>query len=337
FWKLRQVDLGFDPFNVLSFTVALPPRAYPAPEQLRFSQTLLEKLSALPGVKAAAMSIGSELPPLRPINARDTQIEGFQPTPNGPADNVDYWNIVSADYFKTLGIRLIEGRLFEPADQGENAQRVAVVNQAMARRFWQGSPIGRRVKPQLARDPNWFTVVGVVEDTKNTGVDKPAGTELYLLDRQFAQLFGGIFRQGYVVRTAGDPSLAAAKVRPAVRELDPAVAVFGMQPMSDTLAGSLAQPRLFFILLGGFSALALVLAAVGIYGVMAYSVSQRTQEIGVRMALGARSSDVLKMVLGQGTKLAGVGVGIGLVGAFALTRVMSTLLFEVSVTDPVTF
>jgi len=337
FWKLRQVDLGFDPSNALSFTVLLPPRAYPVPEHLRFSQRLLEKLSALPGVKAAAMSIASELPPLRPILTRDIQIEGFQPTPNGPAQNVDYWNTVSADYFKTLGIRLVEGRFFEPADQGENAQRVAVINQAMARRFWQGNPIGQRVNPQISRDPNWFTIVGVVEDVKNIGVDKPAGTELYLLDRQIFPLSRVIFRHGYVVRTAGDPSLSAAAVRAAVRELDPALPVFGMQPMSDTVADSLARPRFLSILLGAFSAIALALAAVGIYGVMAYSVSQRTQEIGVRMALGARSSDVMKMVLSQGTKVAGIGISIGLLGAFALTRVMSTLLFEMSVTDPVTF
>ncbi|MGH9937718.1 MAG: ABC transporter permease, partial [Blastocatellia bacterium] len=142
FWKLRQVDLGFNQFNALSFTVALPPSAYPVAEHLRFSQTLLAKLSALPGVKAAAMSLFGELPPLRPILAKDIQIEGFQSTPNGPAQNVDYWKVVSADYFKTLGIRLVEGRTFEPADRGENAQRVAVINQAMARRFWQGSPLG---------------------------------------------------------------------------------------------------------------------------------------------------------------------------------------------------
>jgi putative ABC transport system permease protein len=245
---------------------------------------------------------------------------------------------VSADYFKTLGIRLVEGRLFEPADQGENAQRVAVINQAMARRFWQGSPIGRRVDPQLSSQSNWFTVVGVVEDTKNMGVDKPAGTELYQLDRQVVPLWSGvIFRQSYVVRTVGDPSSASVAVRAAVREVDPALPVFDMEPMSDTVAGSLARPRFLSILLGAFSAIALVLAAVGIYGMMAYSVSQRTQEIGVRMALGARSSDVLKMVLSQGAKLAGLGISLGLLGAFALTRVMSTLLFEVSVTDPVTF
>ncbi len=168
-------------------------------------------------------------------------------------------------------------------------------------------------------------------------VDKPAGTELYQLDRQVVPLLRVIFRQSYVVRTAGDPSLAAAAVRAAVREVDPALPVFDMQPMSDTVADALARPRFLSILLGAFSAIAVALAAVGIYGVMAYSVSQRTQEIGVRMALGARSSDVMKMVLSQGAKMAGIGISLGLLGAFALTRVMSTLLFEVSVTDPVTF
>ncbi len=338
FWKLRQVDLGFNQFNALSFTLLLPPNAYPTAKHLSFSQTLLPKLSALPGVQAAAMSLFGELPPLRPINVKGIRIEGLQPTPNGPAQNVDYWKVVSADYFKTLGIRLVEGRLFEPADQGENAQRVAVINQAMARRFWPGSPIGRRVDPQLSSQTNWFTVVGVVEDTKNMGVDKPAGTELYQLDRQVVPLWlGVIFRQSYVVRTVGDPSSAAVAVRAAVREVDPALPVFDMEPMSDAVAGSLARPRFLSLLLGAFSAIALALAAVGIYGVMAYSVAQRAQEIGVRMALGARSSDVLKLVLGQVTKLAAVGIGLGLVGAFALTRVMSTLLFETSVTDPLTF
>jgi len=250
---------------------------------------------------------------------------------------VDFWNVVSNDYFKTMGIRLTEGRLFEPSDRNENAQRVVVINQALAKRYWHASPIGRRLSPMVSNDPNWLTVVGVVEDTKNLGVDRPAGTELYLLETQVSKLFGGVTRQNFVVRAEGDPSLLAGAVRAAVREIDPSLPIFGMRTMSDTVADSLARPRFLSLLLGAFSVISLALAAVGIYGVMSYSVSRRTQEIGVRVALGARASDVLLMVLGQGTKLAAVGVGIGLAGAFALTRVMSTLLFEVSVTDPATF
>lgn len=335
FWKLRNVDLGFNPQGMLSFSIALPSSSYKIPDQLRFSQSLQQKLAALPGVKSAAMA--GELPPLRPIDANDTMIEGYQPTPDGPAQNVDFWNVIGQDYFKTMGIRLTEGRLFDPSDQNDSAQRVVVINRALARRFWQGSPIGRRLNPEVSQQPNWFTIVGVVEDTKNLGVDKPAGTELYLLEQQFVPLIGGNNQQNFVVRTSGDPSLIAPAVRAAVRDLDPALPIYGLQTMSDAVADSLVRPRFLSLLLAAFSAIALMLAAVGIYGVMAYSVSQRTQEIGVRMALGARSTDVLKMVLGQGTKMAAIGVGIGLVGAFALTRVMSTLLFEVSVTDPVTF
>jgi putative ABC transport system permease protein len=335
FWKLRNVELGFNPIGALSFSIALPQRSYPIPEQLRFSRSLQEKLAAIPGVKSVAMA--GELPPLRPIDANDTQIEGFQPTPDGPAQNVDFWNVVSQDYFKTLGIRLTEGRLFEPTDHSETAQRVVVINRALANRFWKDSPIGKRVSPQISNQPNWFTVVGVVEDTKNLGVDKPAGTELYFSEQQVVTLFGGNTQQNFVLRTDGDPNLIAPAVRAAVRAIDPGLPIYDLRTMSDFVADSMVRPRFLSMLLATFSAIALTLAAVGIYGVMAYAVSQRTQEIGVRMALGARSSDVLKMVLKQGTSLAAIGVGIGLVSSFALTRVMSTLLFEVSVTDPMTF
>ncbi len=240
-----------------------------------------------------------------------------------------------------MGIRLIEGRVFELSDRNEKAQRVVVINQTLARRFWKESPIGRRVNPQVSNQPNWFTIVGVVEDTRNLGVDKPSGTELYFPEQQVVPLFGGSTRQNFVIRAEGDPAQIAGAVRSAVHSIDPALPIYGMQAMSDLVANSLVRPRFLSALLTVFSVIALTLAAVGIYGVMAYSVSQRTQEIGVRMALGARTSDVLKMVLSQGATLTAIGVGIGLAGAlalaFALTRVLSSLLFGVSVTDPATF
>jgi putative ABC transport system permease protein len=335
FWKLQNVELGFNPHSVLSFNVALPPSSYDIPNQLRFSQTLQERLAALPGVKFAAQTSG--LPPLRPINANDTGIEGFIPTPDGPAQNVDYWNVVSEDYFNTMGIRAMEGRTFELSDRGEKAQRVVVVNQTMARRFWQGNALGKRINPGIANEPVWFTVVGIVEDTKNIGVDKPAGTELYFSEQQVIQPFGGNNQQNFVVRTEGDPTRAMAAVRSAVRELDASLPIYGMQTMDEVVGDSLVRPRFLSLLLGLFSAIALLLAAVGIYGVMAYSVEQRTQEIGVRMALGAQTADVLKMVIKQGMVLTLIGVGAGLAAAFGLTQLIEGLLYGIGARDPVSF
>ncbi len=335
FWKLQQVNLGFNPRGVLTFRLELPSEKYQPPDRLRFAKTLQERLAGLPGVKSAALVNG--LPPMRPINANDTGIEGYQPTPDGPAQNVDYWNTVGNDYFNTMGIRTIEGRTFEPSDSNENANRVVVVNQALARRFWQGSPIGRRVNPGDSEPPTWFTIVGVVEDTKNTGVDRPAGPELYFQLDQAAASFGRGSRMNFVVRTDGNPSSLASTVRGVVGELDQSVPIYGMQPMSDLVATALVRPRFLSLLLAAFSSIALLLAAVGTYGMMSYSVAQRTQEIGIRMALGAQKRDVLRLVLGQGLVLLSAGTAIGLAGAFALTRFIASLLYEVTPTDLVTY
>jgi len=334
FWKLQQVKTGFDPNGVISFSVNLPSSKYQNPDRLRFANTLEQKLASLPGVTSASLAGG--LPPLRRINANDTEIEGYQPTPNGPAQNVDYWNVVGNDYFKTMKIRLIEGRTFEPQDDNDSSQRVVMVNQALAKRFWQGSPIGRRVNPGFADPKVWATIVGVVEDTKNAGMDRPGAPELYLQAHQVAQ-FGLSPNMSFVVRTNGDPQALAGSIHAAVREVDPSLPVYNLRSMSEVVARSMVQPRFLSLLLATFSAIALFLAAIGIYGVMAYSVAQRTQEIGVRMALGARRTHVLRLVFGQGLYLLLIGIAIGVGGAFALTRLMATLLFEITATDPLTY
>lgn len=334
FWKLQQVNVGFEPAGVLSFSVNLPAANYKNPERLRFANALEQRLASLPGAQSAAFAGG--LPPLRRINANDTEIEGYQPTPDGPAQNVDYWNVVGNDYFKTMKIKTLEGRTFEPADDNDNAQRVVVINQALARRFWKGSPIGRRVNPAFSDPKVWCTIVGVVEDTKNAGMDKPAGPELYLSAHQFTR-FGLSTNMNFVVRTNGDAEAFSAAVRAAVHEVDPSLPVYGLRPMSEVVALSMVQPRFLSLLLATFSGIALFLAAIGIYGVMAYSVAQRTQEIGVRMALGAQRLHVLRLVFGQGFLLLLIGTVIGLGGAFALTRVLHNLLFEITPTDPLTY
>jgi putative ABC transport system permease protein len=333
FWKLQQVNTGFDPAGVTSFSLNLPNVKYKAPERQQFVDALEQKLSTIPGV--ATVSIASGIPPLRRINANDTEIEGYQQTPDSPAQNVDYWNIVGNNYFKTMKIRLLEGRTFEPQDDNPNAMKVVIVNQALAKRFWTGSPIGRRVNPGFSDPKVWMTIVGVVEDTKNAGMDKPAGPELYFQVRQVNQFLGS--NVNFVVRAANDSAQLEGSIRNAVRELDSTLPVYNLWSMDEVVSKSMVQPRFLALLLATFSGIALFLAAIGIYGVMAYSVAQRTQEIGVRMALGARPLHVLRLIFQQSLGMLLIGTVIGLAGAFALTRLMRTLLFEITATDPLTY
>jgi predicted permease len=234
-------------------------------------------------------------------------------------------------YFETMQIPLIEGRFFDARD-GEQALKVLIVNHTLARTYWPGeSALGKRLK---AGSQDWFTIVGVVGDVKNAGIDKPPGTELYLPYRQTN--FG--IRTPYVaIKTSGDPAASARAARSEIQAVDGSLPIASVRTMQEVIHVSHSRPRFLAMLLTIFSAVALILAALGIYGVISYSVAQRTSEFGIRVAMGAQPSSVLGMVLTQGMTLALAGIVVGAAGAFLLTRYIKELLFQVDVLDPLTF
>jgi predicted permease len=333
FWNLQQVPAGFDPRHLVTAQISLPRATYPNDAaKMSFWNRLEERLTALPGIEAAALVAG--LPPRVPTSYSDTEIEGFVPVPGGPIENIDFYQAVSRNFFKAFNIRLLEGRFFDERD-GPGAPDVVIINQTMARTFWgNDSPLGRRLRPSRGNRA-WCTVVGVIADVKNHGLENPTGTEIYL---SLGQTYAAGERTLHVaVRAAQAPSTLIGAVRREVRDLDPALPLAKVRTMDEVMSAAQARPRFLTLWLTLFASAALILAAVGIYGVIAYSVAQRTREFGVRLALGAQRGDVLGMVLGRGMLLALIGIALGLAGAFVLTRFLSTLLFGVTPTDPLTF
>jgi putative ABC transport system permease protein len=331
FWKLQAVNIGLDSSRVVTMRLSLPEKQYSQPTAVKqLWSRLLERVKGIPGVQSA--SVASGLAPLRPLNANDMEIEGYVKKAGGPDQNVDYDQIVAPGYFEMFHIPLLEGRGFNERD-GAAGNKVAVVNATFARTFYGSeSPIGRRIRED-DKVP-WRTIVGVAADVKNAGIDKPAGTELYF---PYSQVKGGNRSAFLVVKTVNDPRDVLPAIRRQVAELDPSLPVAQVRLMEEVIAAANARPRFLTVLLSMFSFVALALAAVGIYGVMSFMVARRTQEFGIRMAIGAGPADVLPLVLTQGLQIGLIGVALGLGGALVLTRFIRQLLFGVAAFDPVTF
>ena len=335
FWKLLSVDTGFDSANVITMRIVLPASNYAdKAKATAFWQALEQRVRGLPGIEAVA--VADDLAPSMQLNSEDTEIENFVRTEGGPNQNSDYWTFVGHQYFDVLKIRLIEGRTFDERD-GTGSNPVVVVSKTMAETFWPGqSAIGRRVRPTFGSGP-WFTVVGVVNDVKNAGLDKPSGTELYFPQAQFSGTQFALRGVTLLARTKGDPLAAASGIRSQIREMDAALPVSRVRSMEQVLETAQARPRFLTLLLSIFSFVAIGLAAVGVYGVISYSVARRTSEFGIRLALGAGSGDLLGRVLREGLVLGAIGLAIGVGGALLLTRFLKELLFGISAVDPLTF
>jgi putative ABC transport system permease protein len=330
FFKVLQADPGFRMEGVLTASLPLSPARFGEhPQKAAVAERIVERLRAIPGVEAAAVSL-----PLLGGWQSSFMVEGRPEPPPGQRPSADVTR-VAGDYFRAMGMRVLQGRTFDERDRDE-APLVCMVDETFVKAHWpNGNPLGKRVSFESTRDKEvkWMEVVGVVAHVKNYGVDEDSRIEIYLPYLQ-ASAGAGVTA---ILRTEGDPGSLTTALREAVRELDPEIPVYQARPLLEIAADRNAPRRLAAFLIAVFAVIALVLAAVGIYGVMAYAVAQRTQEIGLRMALGARREDILGMVLRSGTIMAVSGVGIGLVSAFALARLITSLLFQTSATDPPTF
>jgi len=329
--RLGQVDLGFNPQNVLTMRIALLGSRYKDPgAQAEFFKQLLERMKSLPGVRWASVSRGL---PVEGWNGMGFVTEENPSPPPNEEPDANYL-VIGPDYFRVMGVPLLEGRFFTDQDTNESA-RVVIVNEKLARKQWPGQdPIGRRLRMDGNNNSPWLTVVGVVGNVRTQWPFPDFLSELYVPYTQYPWL---LFPRHLIVRTVSNPTGLATAIAHEVKALDKDQPISDIRSLDQLVAEAVAQQRFAMVVLGAFASLALILAAVGIYGVMAYSVTQRTHEIGLRMALGAQPGDVLSLVVGRGLILTLVGVGAGLAGALALTRFLSSLLYEVRPTDFGTF
>jgi putative ABC transport system permease protein len=329
FMRLQHTDSGFNPENLLTLRLNLPVVKYDFPQRRAFYQQLLDRIRATPGVEAAGAALNL---PLRDAPSEiSLTVEGYPELTPGQAPMVNE-NVITPDYFRTIGIPLLIGRDFNDADTGDS-MIVTIIDERLAREYWPNeSPIGKRITlgPPEDKEP-WYTIVGVVGAVKDESLNLTRRKTVYVPHAQYST-----DDMSLAIRARNPENLAPA-VQRQVKAMNPDLPIIKMLTMTEVVSQSVWQPRLYAILFGVFAAVALALASVGLYGVMAYSVSERSREIGVRIALGAERRDVLKLVVAQGMTLTLIGIGIGLAAALALTRLMRGLLYEVSVTDPLTF
>ncbi|HEY7181512.1 MAG TPA: ABC transporter permease, partial [Blastocatellia bacterium] len=335
FGLLMNVHPGFDPKNVLTGRIGLTRAAYEDHgERLRYVNQTLERLRSLPGVESAAFV--SPMPFSGGNVSSDFRIEG-RPRPEPGQEPEANNRSVTAQYFQAIGIPLLKGRYFTEQDRRGGGVGAAIINETLARHYFPNEdPIGKYVSNVGANqndgDPHRWEIVGVVGDVRHNSLTRPAAPELYLPYQQNSWNWGNFF-----VRTTNDPATLTRGFTEAVRSGDKTVPVTNVQPLTQAISDTVAQARFYTLLFALFGATGLLLTLTGIYGVISYTVSQQTQEIGVRMALGAQARDVLKLVIGKGLALTLIGVGLGLLGALGLTQLMQALLFSVSATDPLVF
>jgi putative ABC transport system permease protein len=325
FWKISRVPPGFRVDGVLTYWISVPPEQYKDGHvRQALFESHLEQVRALPGVQMASFT---NMGPGDGYNSTRFDVEGVERAPDAMNPTV-LMQTVTADYFETMGIELLAGRLFTTEDRRSDSERTVIINETFAKQLGSNQQaLDKRIAPQGSKD--WMRVIGVTRDIKYFGLDRDAGPALYLPCGPNPP-----HSMRALVHAAGDPLALAPAIRETLRSVDPSLSIHGVQTMRDRVREFLWFRRTYSWVIGVFAVVAMVMAVGGIYGITSYSVSRRTQEIGIRLAFGARAGDIVRHVLVQGARLVGIGLGVGLIGALVLGQLMAGLLFGVSPTDP---